>query len=751
MQVNGIKSFKIETVDPVDGGAGSDPTATDVGTDLDEIFGDPTGSATSTTDDWIVTSDATDSAMVTLSDYPPSLDYILAQNEAAVRYLDVIKERYINTKEGLIALRDNYQRSIGSVTSEEAGMLARKIELVDRAIMKCDQEIAACARMIGEAGNQYDQEMSAGKDLNGDGWIGRPGSTNALKVIYQDGKPYFMDSNGNMVTNPFMDPDYEATVLSDDAVTLLDPEDTVNGPIGLGTEGASETDLYFRLNDLQRNYESETNKFGTPINIGVPEYIWVPREGDSWNPALDDEADDLKYKFDADLWEGGVQKVPANKSEYVQVRVAEVVVSSEEVPGITASDGGKIYNTIVELKDNEGTTLASFRIEGLFGEGPASTSTTSGSYIAASSVGIGFYGANRSSPVIFDASGYQSTTRHIVSDLSSKLDIPNQSEAAFQENMAMFEGAEFTTTYWQVEGEGTSSTGDWADSVHTLDYGDGYSDAYISENTETTETDSFDCFQTGVFVTGLRGSFTGSNSNDVFDIPDVNFTNDYIEEHTPDGAEPIRTDDPLYTSTVDGKGGSNIVRAGKGNLLADDVSFVWAEATRNDEVLVRESRNYRSYRSADSTDPTASAKILADNKNYFNVGNAGNASLFNGSSETGKSDDVGGFYEGYANDYYEGFSAAADIEDEDIRGRKPSQCGKDEDFTPVWNEFDDPLQDSILGYGASDEEFDAPTQWQTEYGYAAEQDAEMDTFFSDMFGDLNEFDIEMTEMAGDTL
>lgn len=747
MQINGIKTFKIETVDPSAGSAGSDPAATDVSTDLDEIFGDPTGSTTGTTDEWMVTSDVTDSAMSTLSDYPPTLDYVLAQNEAAVRYLDVIKERYITTKEGLIALRDNYQSNVGRVTSEEAVLLAKKIELVNRAIMKCEQEIEACARMIGEVGNTYEQEMSAGKDLNGDGWIGRPGSNNALKVIYNDGKPYFMDSNGNMVTNPFMDPDYEAEVLTGDAVSLLDPEDTVNGPIGYGAEDATEADLYFRLNEPQRNYEG---KFNTPINIGVVEYIWVPREGDSWNPALDDDADTLKYKFDADLWEGGVQKVPENKGDYVQVRVAEVVVSSEEVPGITASDGGKIYNTIVEFKDAEGTVLVSLRIEGRFMDGPMATSTTSGSYWAASSAGIGFYGANRASPIIFDASGYHSTTRHIVSDLSSKLDIPNQSEAAFQENMALFEGADFTTTYWQIEGDKTSATGDWADSVHSLDYGDGYSDTYIAEGTETTETDSFECFQTGVFVTGLRGSFTGSNANDVFDIPDVNFTNDYIEEHTPEGAEPIRPDDPLYTSTVDGNGGSNIVRSGKGSLLADEVSFVWADATRNDEVIIRESYKYLSHREAAGSSPEVASKILADSKNYFNAGNAGNATLYNGSAEKEKSEDVGAFWDGYANDYYEGFTAAADREDDDIQGVRPSQAGGDDEFNGAWNDFDQGLQDAILGYGASDEEFDAPTQWQSEYGYAAEQDAEMDTFFGDMFGDLNEFDIEMTEMAAGT-
>ncbi len=759
MHVNGIKSFKIDSVDPTTTSPSSDPVADEVSSDLDDVFGDGTSGTTGSGSDWVITDPTAptgeEATMGRLTDYPPGLDYILAQNEQAVRYLDVIKERYISTKEGLIALRENYRNALYDVTTSEAALLQQKIELVNAAIMKCDQEIENCTNKMEGDSRIYDQEKSTGKDLNGDGWIGRPGADGSLRVIYHEGTPYYLDAQGNRVQNPFLDPDYEASVLNNDSFTALDPEasDPAMQPIGYGSENAENADLYFKLNELRDSYDEEGNKFNTPINIGVPEYLWVPKEDDSWEPKLSE--DDNSYEFEPDLWEGGIQRVPEDKTDYVQVRVAEVKVWSEEVQGITASDGTKLWNTIVEFKDSEGTIIASMRIEGRFADGPASTITTSGNYIAASSVGIGFFGANRASPIRFDASEYKSTGRHIVDDMADALDITGNDHASFEENMAAFEGASFTTTYTAVAGTGTSSTPTPTDVEHDFDYGTGH-ERYTSELPGAT--DMLQSFRSGVFVTGLRGEFTGSQFNDVFDIPDVNFTNDYIDEHTPEDAEKIKPEDPLYASVVDGGGGGNdFVRAGKGSLYAKNVTFAWVEACHDDSVMIKvRQQTYTNLE--ENSDADAEDTINNDPKNFVYVHGSGTTGLFDeGEGHTSQNEGFKAGYEG--DDYYElsGEIMVSDPANHDVVGWEELSDGNQAgEFSGEWAEIETeiiaPLNDAITGFGIEeDPEFDATTEWSNEYGFAAEQDAEMDTFFNDMFGDMNEFEVEMTEMSGGTI
>lgn len=759
MQINGIKTFKIDEVDPTGGTDGTggtitDPTADTVESDLNDIFGDTTTDETPSTsgDGWIIddpTAPADGAEAMTLdklADYPPDLDYILAQNESAIRYLNIIKQRYETTKEGLVTLRDNYTAALSSVTSSEASILQRKIELVNAAIAKCDQQIEKCNGMMDEGSRIYVQEGQVCKDLNGDGWIMRPGGDNSVRVVYdEDKKAYYMDKDGNRIENPFTDPDYVANIINGDAMTQIDAADG----IGTDSEDAIQTDFYFKLNELQQTYSGENNKFGTPINIGVPEYIWVPRDGKSWDPLIDDDAADLKYKVDPSLWSNGVQNAPEDKNGFVQVRVAEVCVESDEV--MTTTDGDKLSNTVISFKDAEGTTIVSFRIEGYFGSGPASAMTGEGDYVAASSVGISFYNSNRSSPVIFDASKYESTGRHILDSFASTMGISDSEELSYQENEAAFEGESFTTQYSNITGSGTGSVGNWTPVEHNYDYAN-YHDRYMPE--QPGATDSLERFTTGVFVTGLRGSFTGSKNNDIFDIPDVDFTTDYIDEHRPDDADPIRKGDAFYSTVIDGKGGNDVVKAGKGDLYARRVSFAWVDAGRDDSVLISVPTATYTSRGEGSEGIDADDTINADPKNFVRVHGAGETGLYD-EGEKRDSKNVGGFDDGYDHDdYYElsGDIVVSNPADMDIVGSGEmgdgSQAGQfGAEWIRVKDEYQTPLENAINGIGEEEvNPFDAPTVWNNEYGYAAEQDSLMDDFFNEMFGDMNEFSVEMEEM-----
>jgi len=759
MQVN-FKSFKVETVDPTqtDGTPGYDPKAEEVENDLNGIFGDQTGTtAAAPQDEWVIndpTAPSSEADSITLlSDYPPSLEEIVAANEQSVRYLDVIKTRYEKTKADLITLRDSYTEALPNVSASEAAILQQKIDLVNKAIAKCDHEIDKTEkRMEGDA-KIYDQEKTNGKDLNGDGRIGRPGAQGSLKVVYDaDGKPHYIDADGNAVKAPMLDPDYEAQIINDDSLTVIGADEAVGA-----SDSESNTDIYFKLNELKQNYESDANRFGTPINIGVPEYLWVKREGKSWDPKLDENSDETEYVFDPDLWVGGVQKTPEemgkNKSDYVQVRVAAVEVSSEEISGLTTSDGGKLYHTVVKFKAEgaEGPVIATMRIEGYFGGGPASAPTDQGSYVAASSVGIGFFGSNRTSPIIFDASGYESTGRHILSNFADSLGIGGKDGMAYDENKAAFEGASFTTKHLEITGEGENSTSEWVDDSHSFDYGDGYSDRYTPE--QPGSKDSLLQFQSGVFTTGLRGELKGSQYNDIFDVPDVNDLSDYAKEHLAEDAEPIRPSDPFYTTVVEGGGGNNVVRAGKGDLYARDVSFAWVEASSKDTVVI--SVPTASILGKDDKESETSIADTKNNdpKNFVYVNGAGSSYLYDdGENWTSKEK---AFAEGYKGDDYYDLSGKVKVskpDDTDIVGKNLNSANMADDFTTFWsNEVEEvktQLEDVLAGNNEEDEEFDAGTKWEEEFGYAAEQDAEMDQFFNDMFGDLNEFQVEMTEMTG---
>jgi hypothetical protein len=755
MQVNGIKTYIVETdntetdfTSPV-----SDPKANSVDSTLEDAFGDFGTEGTSSSnpmDEYIITDPTaapTDSAAALLSDFPPSLEELVAANEQVFRYLDVVKQRYETTKQDLITLRDNYLAALPYVSAGEAQILRDKIELVNAAIMKCDQEIAKCRNKKDYLEtNVWPLEQSSGLDLDGDGYIGKAGDPGTLGVIYdEDGVAHYIDpATGNVVRNPMLDPEYEAQITSNDAFTMIDAADAIGNPLE-NPEDVTQADIYLKLNDISKK-SGDYNAF----DFGIPEYIWVEREDGSYEPAYDYESEDHTYKFDANLWtcdENGLrQRVPEDRSGYVQVRVHEVKVYSEKV--MTGDDGVDLYNTYIEFLDADGVKIARIRLEGDFMSGPAAAVTSMGEYVAASTLGISFNSDRRASPVIFDASRYVSTGRHIIDNLASKLGVTEpdntRGAAAFNENINAFSGDSFDTEYF-VANEGSWGGGTWNTVSHSWDYSGGY-DAYVPDL--PGENDTLQAFQTGIIFEG-RGTITGSQYNDIFIVPDVNELSDYAKEHMPPNAEPYRSGDALYSTVIYGGGGNNIVKGGKGDLFARDISFAWVDASHNDTVaisVIEESVINDNH--TETTDGTHTDS-KRDPKNFVRIEGAGHSILWDFGEQQESYN--AGYVEGLHNDFYclSGQINVGVVGDPDVVGyERLGTANQAEDANGRNMAFEDrkaAIEEALVGYGLEDEEFDAPTKWLEDYGYSAEQDAEMDEFFSSMFSDLSEFQVEMLE------
>jgi len=798
MQINGIKSFKVEDVDPAAGDTGSDPTAEDVGDSLDDAFGDPTGTEGTTTsssplDDYVINDPTATPSSGTVADslenYPPTVEEIIAADERVLRHLDLLKARYQNTKLDLEALLQNFMNALPYVSASEAADLHRAIGYLELDIAKCDEQVTKINNLIANNERIYEQELAAGKDLNGDGYIGDPTSPTAIGVLYDDeGKIHYIDPlTGKAIRAPICDPDYSARVTND----ALEMTDATIALGGLASNPNELADIYLKLKDGVITPDGEygngefNDDFNTPICINIPEYLWVKKDPETGWAKENLEAEDPSYVNDASLWsdEGGLtQNIPADKSKYVQLLVAEVLVTSKE-SRFTDSRGNPLYDTCIELKDSEGIIITSIRITGYETEVncPAAAQKTEGEgfFVAASSVGISFTGDQRASPIKFDASNYVSTCRHVMSDLEAFLgtDSPNggdpRCDNAYNNTLAAFQNdadgsGNFTTHYNDVTGTTPSATDcAFPELVHDVNdgsYGDSsipdygtYQDRYFPDTKLTGDQDSLAMFQTGVFVSGLRGVLYGSNKgNDMFIIPGVNELSTYAEEHKLPDSEKTHKEDAFYTTVVYGGNGSNLIRAGKdkeyqGDLYADGISWGYIEATGDSTVQIKVTDEPTNEFTPEviGSDTIVGEDPKRDPFNFVCIDGARDSVLYDfGEAYTSKN---AGYEKSLDNDYFRlsGRIKVSKPGDKDfVEYERFNSTNLDESnveaVTNMYGDLENLIWEDIAGIGAGDDEFDAGTTWTTlTGGPAAEQDALMDGFFEETFGDLNEFAVEM--------
>ena len=304
MQINGIKTFKIDTVDS--SGTDYDPTVTAVSDGLDDVFSDLSGTETTPStplDEYVINdpnaASPSGAPADSLANYPPTLEEIVAGDERVMRYLDVVKGRYEKAKSDLQGLLDNYMAALPYVTVEEAADLQRRIDYIRLAIPRCDEQIEKVKNLMDSNAKVYDQELACGKDLNGDGYIGRPGAPGTVGVLYdEDGKIHYIDPlTGKAIAAPIADPDYEPQ-LTNDMFDMIDAETA----LGESASDPSElADVYLQLKDLTEGADYG-NEFNTPIAFYPAEYIWVKRDADTGGPKEDFDAEVAKYEFNNKLW-----------------------------------------------------------------------------------------------------------------------------------------------------------------------------------------------------------------------------------------------------------------------------------------------------------------------------------------------------------------------------------------------------------------------------------------------------------------
>lgn len=786
MSIQGINGYKVSTVAPTQP-KGDAVQTTDTTDDIGGLFDNPLldGSTTPETsgsgtvlDQYMVGSDpiADDAGGATwLQDFPPTLEEIIAGNENAINYLDIVVQRYEKALNDLASLKQTYKQSqqSGQLTDTEAATISERLTLIENAMARCSVEIDKCTAKASDQEKLYLEEFRSMKDLDNNGWIGRVATKGSLYIKTDDeGFPVYYDwSTKRAIPCPIRDPDYQAEIFKGDG--LVQCTDSPNGQ-----KSEQITDMYMQLTN-EAFQTAGSNTFGCPIDIGVPEYFWVEKDPNgtgeqNWKYVRDDKNCEEKMKI-YDQWEssGLKQKVPEDRSRYVQVKVTNVTVRSESY-GMTDKDGNPLYTTIIEFK-NDANVICRIQIEGFEPEAgttnPCATETNIGDetkqFVSASTAGIAFHDADRASPLVVDASQYKSTGRHVfdpIQDDSFNIIQGPQNQRgtrAFVENMSAFSKQH---SYYEWNNAPPTQGGQtWGDAPKQKDFDSSsdpncygsFSDRYVSasESAHLDQIDkgcsdgprNFQTYRTGIFLKGLRGEITGSQYNDMIMTRGVNDYSEYAVNHLPKKLRELSQGDELYNNFIDGTGGNDVVIAGQGNNFIKNSTMVWIhDSLSNDQ-------NYVSFPET----PTASKnsgnqKASPNQKNFFHSDGGSNVVAMpieanisedtagNNTNDATKND---GSYE---DDWYEVLSGSVEygISGDTDLDVADSMHTHNQAFTATRVEdaikdYKEGFLDAINEVPTQDEEADS-INWDDVEGQQNELNSEMNSFFDEMFGENEE-------------
>lgn len=622
MRLDGLKSFKTNTVG--DGSAAGGLTPEEETQQQQEQIGDfftgPTVGETAPdgpqngnpVNDYmfgeisgdVIADDGSGSSVAAwLTNFPPSLEEIVAGNENALNYLDLVLARYDKAKVDLVAIQQAIEAEKASGTASPARIeeINAQLALIGTALARCDKEIEKVGQQSAKMDNVYLDEMRFMKDINGDNWVGRPYASGSYYVKYDDdGKAVFYDpKTRRAIPTPFLDPDYECSLLKKgDGISMIPPEEAHSaGSKDPNVEGEpSDINLKLSADALTATGggENDPNIFQSTLDFTIPEAVWVERDIDSagQHPYKEDFRQGtgepmmkmLGWTYDDTK---GLHQDTAtmDRSQYMQAHVDSVKVRSFE-SGYKDANGNPLYDTVIELYNGDcdgGTLIGRIRIEGFETDNsgiPAATnflmadgSTSSNSYVAASSVSLSLNGDLRSSPVKIDAGAYKSTCRHGISGIEEML-----------------------------QKQGVSRPGDGGDGDASFDYNIGafsdtgggnyvspdpatYRDVYVSiKDTKTAVTDPLLGNATGIAIRGVRGDITGTAYNDFVITTGVNELNAYAQEHMPPNSKSIAKGDPFYSNSVKLQGGNDIWIGGRGDNYVKGATFAWVRESNSSDT-----------------------------------------------------------------------------------------------------------------------------------------------------------------------
>lgn len=551
----------------------------------------------------------------------PRVDDILVNNPKTRARLDVLIEKYEKHIERIKKEITSKQQSLarGEVTGSEASVVQRLIERLERELDFAQRELAKAQKLNGETDDIVKREKLEMRDINGDSWIGRAFAKDSFRIVVKDdGTKVFFNHLGNRVPSPVSHLGYEAKIFDGNGIirkAASTPADSID------EDYKNATLIRTQLNGHQPTYSS---KFGTQINIRIPEYVWVKRELNK------DSNFELYDKFDAN----GKQETPAKLDDYIQIPITKVDGTS--IPSQKAKDGTQLWDHVFEFIGGfDGDEIVAFRmtVEGVETsktDDPAAAKLANGRrYIAASNVGLSISGEDRLSAGDFNFSQIKSTSRHTVKHdkymtetglggkgpaVTGETKEDRRAAEAWVENIQLFvdrpdsgkkvgdigyywhDQANQPRTSNKLFSEYTSFANARDQGWYPIHYNDDhntlYHDAYISsKNTPRNDPHSpLLNITNGPFIYGLSGVIEGSqtsNNTIIVDGKDKAVPS-HLENFVPKDRAKLDKADPAYKTSVRGGNGHDVVvMKGEGDLVVESVSFFWREgAAPKDQTII---------------------------------------------------------------------------------------------------------------------------------------------------------------------
>ncbi|MFH1873651.1 MAG: hypothetical protein ABH859_00485 [Pseudomonadota bacterium] len=645
MQINNTsKTFKVETVDLIENTPQAQTTTEPMS--LDELNSLGQSESTSLPVDAAnsdplasyginyngTTPEQEQAVLERLANFPPPVTDILAQKENGINGIHILRKLYENSENDLRALLANYQVLIDSraLGADQVSLLQQKVALIQNDRLPfIAQQINECDRLA--AHNEYigEMELKSLTDLNGDGYLGLESDPRRLGISETtDGKKVFLNpTTGEVVPPPFY-LESDSIFTRNDTLKVLGADETV---FNEEDYPQLEADVHFGL-DLSKLGQG-SGKFGTDIEIMVPQYWWV-KNGESISAEIRTDTLDRRY-YQADelltIDENGIRQDVSlidDMSKYRQIRIAGVRIVSHADP-IDSLDGigGAIHK--IEFLDKDDNVLFSATIEGANTSEANSVSAELASgenRVYASSVGFSLNGDQTTYPMEVDVSQFTSHARQILDDFYGTLGIPadkqeeyrnNPRYMAAEDNRRFFENPDYVSKFWQVTDFGSpedGAAGQWFELAHN----DNFQGNMVCRSTDpTTDVDTRSSLQSGIFMQGFRGDIRGTRYNDLILVRGANeYSEEFVPEDALDGIEPITyLDDTPYTTSYDGLGGAVVVQIGAGNLNATGVNFAYFEGNKTDTARFKvrsENKNSNSNSSNDGLDADILDRIIGD-------------------------------------------------------------------------------------------------------------------------------------------
>ena len=428
--------------------------------------------------------------------------------------------------------------------SQEAlkGIPKLKTELAQNYIKEVEDFKAAAAAPLADKFNKGDVTIQseiikklALTDHNGDGYIGEPkkgiriindveidGKTGLSVLWDEDMQAYIrrLNSDGTPVTSKWFDPGRTWT-LSKQGLSIADKK--------IGSE-----DLMVKIDGS--NKIEYGNTFDAKIDLAVPDFIIVEADEDGIPTAsMDEDLGEMRLEAANFVMDGSkiIQKVPEDMEGYVQVRIKEVKITSEE--------NGDGFDQIVRFIATDGAVAAEIRITG-------NATGQASDYGFALNAGEGK--EKRESSVIVHAENMKSTFKHSISG--------NRNSGTLR------------TLYneYNVDLNKLDDPKGKRDSVFDATMGSFSSGAY-------TVSDEFQA--TALMSYGLNGAIYGSKHGDnlvMFGDPSINYT-DEPRVGKDEGVNPF-----FSNEYFGGKGRDAVFSKGGGDLYATGVTLLWRDTQK---------------------------------------------------------------------------------------------------------------------------------------------------------------------------